>query len=73
MYAGDLSGTVPGFVGQAVGELGAQFLQEPETLEAGATRSVLAEVVWTFWVDMGIKQGRIKAHQDTFRLGCPRL
>ena len=46
MQAGDLSATVSRFVGQfSVGELDAQFLQEPGTSEVGATISVLAEVV----------------------------
>ena len=46
MQAVDSSGTGSGFVVRvSVAGLGDQSLQEPETSEAGATRSVLVEVV----------------------------
>ena len=46
MQAVGLSGTGSGFVDRvSVGVLDDQSLQEPETSEAGATRSVLVEVV----------------------------
>lgn len=71
MQAEGSSGIGLGSVGQVyVGELDAQFLLEPEISEVGATRSVLAEVVWAFWVDAHIKRGRIWAHQGIFRLDC---